>query len=50
MVMLLVVIAGGERRSGELDEVVRVALPPSTLATYLACRSEKRAGRGGIVV
>jgi hypothetical protein len=54
MVMLLVVIAGGERRSGELDEVVGVALPqlpsPPTPHTYLRCRPKKSAERGDMVV
>jgi hypothetical protein len=44
-VMLLTFIARGGRRSGELEEVVVVALPPSP-TSYLAHRSEKRARSG----
>jgi hypothetical protein len=44
LVILLTIIAGGRRRSGELDEVVGVPLPPSppTSPIYLACRPEKK--------
>jgi hypothetical protein len=53
MVLLLTVIAGGGRRSVRLDEEVGVPQPssapspsPLTTPTYLACRPDKRAGKG----
>jgi hypothetical protein len=57
MVLVLIVMAGGGRRSIRVDEVVGVAQPPSSPSlsppippTYLPCMQEKRARREEMAV